>query len=259
MYNCKRYYLTMDNKFIPVKFQAVIYANNQEITPEPNLIKGLYNEFEKYQVIPAPFNEMNIQTGAIIQNRLKFYKLDNSFSISFNLDKIDIQANVLIGNNINTLEIFTEQVNDILHIVNNFFAKKAYRIAIVVNYKVDSALRIDDNKIFEKTYYKIDTFPDIKPTEWLNRANYRFNREINKKSEMTNNIYTFSHGSGQLINGNIMVRSNDINLQLDINTIPELKTVRFSIEDFKSFYDQTPTWISDFMNSLNQKLVTANG
>ncbi|RKR83760.1 hypothetical protein BDD43_3974 [Mucilaginibacter gracilis] len=243
----------MPDKFLPVKFTASIYTNNQEITPEPNLMRALYQDLAKFEVIPGAYNELDTKTSNIVTNRLRFYKLDNSLTINFGINRIDIQANYNATGVFNSIQAFCDQVIDILEIINKKYEKKSNRLGIVINLtsqNLDAKALTNDFKPF---YHTTELFENSVPTDWNNRANYRYIRDFGSKKELCNNVYIFSYGAAEISINGIIVRQNAVNLQLDINTIPEAQNIRFSAVDYTNFYNNSSKWLNDFYQSLESR------
>jgi len=234
-----------------LKYQAVIFAPLEDITPSPDTLKYFIDEFKDKELIPSMFQEI---TPSGVKNRFILKSTDDEWNIEFGLNRLDIKK---VNRDIFVINFGTKEefINEVLNILNVIFVKfphKANRISFVTQYFCKSFEDERLNKIALNVANLPKTFRLSPPINWNHRYVSRIVNEINGLNELTNFI-----GEINRVQGNLKIKSkiekfDRIELKFDINTYQGNQDYRFYLEDFKDFYSKVVQWednlLTEFIN-----------
>ncbi|WP_379089943.1 hypothetical protein [Pedobacter sp. UC225_65] len=198
--------------------------------------------------IPGSNQEIELPQG-LVKNRLKFYAIDNSFSINFRADRIDIECINVLGKPVMSCEDFCEKAKSIVAAIEQTHVRKANRLAFVTTYRNFQLSEPEKDQVYSKIFSKLTEISEVPPIEWNHRTCRRYSRTFNSKTEIFNNVYNLGRVFG--VNTKNRQAHNFFELGLDINTNPENIGVRFSTPDFNGFLSEVSAWNQELLNNVN--------
>lgn len=235
-----------------LKYQALVFASLEEISPSPDTLKYFIEEFKDKELIPSMIQE--ISTNGEVKNRFIFKSQNDEWNIEFltnslNIKKVNRDINV---SSFGTKKDFIDEVLKILNIIFNKFPHKANRISFVSQYFCKPYGDKELLKTASKVSFLSKTFKDTPPVNWNHRYVSRIEKSISDKKELINFI-----GEVNRIQGNLKINSkieefDRIELKFDINTFQGNQEYRFGIEDFNNFYLNAYNWEDDLLNEFIQ-------
>lgn len=246
---------------LPLRYQATIFTNSDDLKPEPNLVQAFFTEFIKWEVFPNVFKERTINinplntNGAIkpievINDRLQFISSNQSKKISFLSKRIDIEYNLVGNNAIGEIEDFCKQVLHILEVVNKHSPKKSNRISLVTSYYCPNSTADYMNKCYQALFSSSNLpLDNSDPVDWSHRVTHRQTHGIADKQERINYITTFGRGlkNPYVVQG---VTVDRLEFHFDINTFQNNTDYRFNIKDLGQFYTTTASTIKQLRDDV---------
>lgn len=231
------------NKMIYIRYQASIFGNFNDISPNSKLISKVMSDLHEYDLIPSAFNELDVNFNSV--KRIEFFSSNKKINIRIAGGRIDIETNISpiqdISNEIKIqkLDHFLDDVKKLFNYQLNSFAKKGYRISLVTTIfdgdKQSSQIKSLYNKVINQNeYYKSkDVF------EWNVRSVVHQNKEIMGNNETLNVLSEVSKGKGIISNLETKINSefNGLIYVVDINTVPEQRETRIDIDFINEFYN----------------------
>ncbi len=241
-------------KEFPGKFQAVVFANAYDITPQPETLTYFIEAFKDKGLIPATFQEIGNKG---IELRFSLKSADDIWNIEFGTKRIDItKTNVDVGvSDMKDLKSFIADVSHINKVIFDKFPNKANRISLVTTYFSEIMKSNEVDQVFPKLFKTIQFYQENQPAEWRQRYTAKINDKINEKEEEINFISEIIR-----LRGNVVMESKDVDydgivLKFDINTSHDNHEFRFNYDDFDPFYNYALKWIEDmtehFENFIN--------
>lgn len=237
--------------FEPRKYLVALFCNNSDVPYEPHTIQSIYANLLKFELIPGSNQEYELPKGIVI-NRLKYYAIDNSISLTFRSDRIDIECNYVHGKAMQSCESFTALAQELLAAVEITHPRKSSRMAFVSSFKNEKLNNEEKNLIYNNIFGKLSEISDVPPIEWNHRTCRRYSRGVNGKSEVFNNIFNFARVQGTDMRTRMKVDFFELNL--DINTNPENIGVRFSTNDYKAFLSEINEWNAKLLSDVEKTL-----
>jgi len=233
-----------------LKYQAVIFASLEEITPSPDTLKYFIEEFKEKELVPSMFQE--IAPDGVIKNRFILKSPNDEWNLEFHFDKLDIKK---VNRDINVSPFgnkkdFIDDVLNILRIVFNKFPHKANRISFVSQYFLKKLKNEELNNILAKASILPTTFKKYPPVNWNHRYVSRIEKEIGEKKELFNFIGEINRVQGNLKINSKIEEFDRIELKFDINTFQGNQDYRFNIDDFNNFYHNVFEWEENLLNEF---------
>ena len=236
-----------------LKYQAVIFAPLEDITPSPDTLKYFIDEFQDKELIPSMFQEI---TPSGVKNRFILKSTDDEWNIEFSLNRLDIMKvnRDIFVSKFGTKEEFIDDVLNILKVVFLKFPRKANRISFVTQYFCKSFEDEMLNKIALNLANLPETFKHFPPINWNHRYVSRILKEINGIDELMNFI-----GEINRVQGNLKIKSkieefDRIELKFDINTYQGNQDYRFNLGNFEEFYSKVVKWEDNLLNEFLSKV-----
>lgn len=237
--------------FEPRKYLAAFFCNNIDIPYEPHTIQTIYLNLLKFELIPGSNQEYELPQG-IVKHRLKYYSVDNSLSLAFRSDRIDIECNYVVGKPMPSWEDFCLLAQDLMSAVEKTHPRKSNRMAFVSTLRNEQLPDEEKNKIYNDIFGKLTEISDVSPIEWNHRTCRRYPRVVNGKAEVFNNIFNLSRV--QAHDARTRNKFDFFELSLDINTNPENIGVRFSTNDYNSFLSAVSAWNEKLLSDVESIL-----
>lgn len=246
---------------LPLRYQATIFTNSDDLKPEPNLVQAFFTEFIKWEVFPNVFKERTININALnpngaikpveeINDRLQFISSNQSKKISFLSKRIDIESNLVGTNSIGEIEDFCNQVLQILDVVNNHSPKRANRISLVTSYYCPNSSSDYMNQCYQ-ALFSSSKLPlnNSDPVDWTHRVTHRQTHALSDKQERLNYITTFGRGLKNPYSAQGVIVDR-LEFHFDINTFQNNTEYRFNIKELKQFYISTGETIKQLRDDV---------
>jgi len=233
-----------------IKYQAVIFASLEEITPSPDTLKFFIDGFKDKELIPSMFQE--IMPPGIVKNRFILKSPNDEWNIEFGSNRLDIKKvnrDVFVSK-FGTKREFINEVLKILDIIFTKFPHKSNRISFVTQYFCKQFDNEKLNKIALNIATLPKTFKNSPPVNWNHRYVSRIVKKISGKDELTNFIGEINRVQGSLKINSRIEEFDRIELKFDINTFQGNQEYRFGIEDFKDFYLNVYNWEDNLLNEF---------
>ncbi len=237
--------------FEPRKYLAAFFCNNGDVPYEPHTIQSIYLNLLKFGLIPGSNQEYELPQG-IVKNRLKYYAIDNSISLTFRSDRIDIECNYVNGKQMLSCEAFTALAQELLSAVEITHPRKSNRMAFVSSFRNEKLSSEEKDNVYNNVFGKLSDISDVPPIEWNHRTCRRYSRQVNGKSEVFNNIFNVARVQGNDIRNRAKIDVFELNL--DINTNPENIGLRFSTNDYMSFLSEINDWNAKLLSDVEKKI-----
>ncbi len=238
---------------INLKYQAPIFVNAVDISPNPNNLTYFISEFAEKELIPGTFQEIG-PTGIIERFNLKDSK--GIWSVEFSSNRIDIiKVNANIGvTEMGSITEFKDEIEKSIDIIFSKFHKKANRLAFVTSHFIKEITQDDFSTIFNNLFNPIPTYRDNERSEWGARMVARINKEFNGKKELNNFITEINRIQGNLNIESELKNIERLQIKLDINTFQGNSEYRFDTVDMKSYFNKAINWEQDLREELNSIL-----
>jgi hypothetical protein len=244
-------------------FKVSIFGDFDNITPTPEAIMALVNEFEEFEVIPSTFTETNsgipvLSVANILpsmtKNRLRLSSENERMDIFIFSNRIDIGFNPkdFIGfsdEQICNLMTKTETIFERLLIK---YTKSASRIALntatlLIDLQDEQRSAFLHKFIMDKSYFST-------PLEWSTHLMKRETIKLNGNQDTLNIIVNIATAIGQESKDSKPREFNGFLIDFDINTVAENTAPRFTLPEIRNFLDQTVDLkrklISDFAGDI---------
>lgn len=223
---------------INLRNQVSFFGNYDEIIPNAEIIKTLFDLLSDKKLIPNQFQELGVSivNGEPInsnKNRLRFTSQDKSLNINFNADRIDfIITNINIGVfAMPNISDFIKEVEDIISRIDKQYNKQHKRIGFVKDILIDG---IDSKETQKKFNTNIPFFNGIPLREWSNRVTSRV--EITEPSkDILNIICDVKKVRSILYINSKNTEFDGVHINVDVNTISENNNYRFNHNNISSF------------------------
>lgn len=234
-----------------LKYQAVVFASLEEISPTPDTMKYFIEEFKDKELIPSTFQEISANG---VKNRFIFKSPNDEWNIEFGTNRLDIKkVNRDINvSNLGTKKEFIDEVLTILNIIFNKFPHKANRISFVSQYYCKQYGNKELEDIASKVSVLPNTFKEKPPENWNHKYVSRIEKVLGGKNEIINFIGEINRVQGNLKINSKIEEFDRIELKFDINTFQGNQEYRFGVEDFDNFYSNVYKWEDDLLNEFIQ-------
>jgi hypothetical protein len=238
-----------------LKYQAVIFVINEDITPNSKTIQRLMSDvFADYELIPNTFFELN-NFNPQPTPRLRFSSINNEWNISFGATRLDIEKlpTDQKGENLGELKSFCENAIKITDRLFSVFPKKANRVSLVTDAFLTEMPSENLYEIYCRLFTPPETLIKNKPTEWNFRSVVQLQKEISNLTEDVNFIGAINRMSGSFLNienFNAAPKFDRIQVTTDINTSQFNKEFRFDINFIKDYYSSVVSWTESFREEI---------
>ena len=234
-----------------LKYEAVIFSDVKDITPTPEVIATLIEQFKGFELIPQTFQEIELP-GTAPLNRLRFTSQDEAWSILFGrrritVDKLPIDIK---GSNIGELSDFCSNTMDLFTKIFDKYPRRAKRIALITSCMLEEMSESNFSQIYQNLF-KSPSFHTVnQPVEWDWRVVSRVNKEISGLQEALNVITDLKRLSGEVESKTERMPFQRIMLTQDLNTVPDNSDPRFDLSHIGSFYEIVRPLHDELENSI---------
>lgn len=224
-------------------YKISAFGSFSDINPSPENMIFLLDNFKEYGLIPSLVSEINIVASvdgsqAPVQKqiqRLALLTSDNSEQIMIGSNRIDYTVTATSDVNFSTddIEKLNKKINNAFTIIFHQFNKKASRVALnteslIINLSKEEIENFTSKFANPLTMYQKDL------DEWNTHLMVRAEKEI-EQSETLNVITNIAKVIYEQQNTDEKVFSEGFVVSLDINTIAENASQRFSPENIEKF------------------------
>jgi len=226
-----------------LKYQISIFLNASELDATSKNIGDLMGVFSDKGFIPNTFQEIT-NLNPQPQNRFALQSPNREWYINFGSTRIDIEKNPISikGDNLGSVETFCDEAKDIANRILSKVPKKANRLSLVTRVFLDEMNNDKLNNVYSRLFKSPELYQDNLPFEWNWRTVSHIDKEISGEMETFNVITSLNRIGAQVREGNSIATLDRIELNLDINTVPQNNEYRFNEEKIKSFLELVKTW-----------------
>jgi hypothetical protein len=219
-----------------LKYQAILFANFEEITPRPDNISALLDAFRDRELIPSVFQE--IGGSPIMSPRIGMNSINGEWLIQIPSRRIDIEKLPTgpRGENLGSISDFCTDAADFFARIIGIFKFKPNRISLVTNYVLEEMTPQALNGVFRKLFKPTPYYVAHEPFEWIWRTGAKDNINFSNLNERINVLTTVSRNKGEFHSPDGVAPFDRIHVLLDLNTEAESKENRFEISHIRSYY-----------------------
>lgn len=234
-----------------LKYQVSIFLNASELDATSKNISDMMNVFSDKGFIPNVFQEIS-NLNPKPQNRFALQSQNKEWHINFGFNRIDIEKNPasVKGENLGSLIDFCDEAKDITKRILSKFPKKAKRLSLVTRVLLDEMTEKKLNEVYKKLFKAPKIYNDNPPFEWNWRVVSHLNKKIQESEEIFNVITTLNRISAEVREGNSISSLDRIELNLDVNTIPQNNEYRFDFSKIESFLDLMKEWHNELETEI---------
>jgi len=222
------------------KYRASMFLNASDIIPTPEIISSLLDIFKDKGLLPTTFQEIGSDSPAM-QLRLRLNSPSNEWAINFASRRIDIEKNPVeaAGKNMGDVDVFINDVIDLMARILKHFHKKGNRLSIVTSGLLREMRGKHLDSIYKKLFYPLPFYKEPLPFEWNHRSATRKDIKIEGIDEKINVITSINRVRGKFMKPDRLLPFDRIEIAFDINTLAEEGANRFSIHSMKEFLEHT--------------------
>tara|TARA_R110002033_G_scaffold40631_4_gene81049 strand:- start:229 stop:975 length:747 start_codon:yes stop_codon:yes gene_type:complete len=226
-----------------LKYQVSIFLNASELDATSKNIGDMMSVFSDKGFIPNTFQEIS-SLNPKPQNRFALQSPNREWHINFGYNRIDIEKNPVgvKGENLGNLNDFCDDVKDIANRILSKFPKKGNRLSLVTRVLLDEMPEKTLDEIYNRLFNSPQIYNENPPFEWNWRVVSHLDKEIQETNETFNVITTLNRISAQVREGNSVSSLDRVELNLDVNTIPQNNEYRFDYSKIESFLELMKQW-----------------
>lgn len=219
-------------------FQLAIFGDFSDITATPDVSIRALDSLREFSLLPNTFSEIT-PPNPVPVTRLRFSSVQNEWSVNIGVSRIFIEQS-LFDTQTSQMEIesFSQQSVGMLEKLLSEFNKTGTRISFVANGLLREMSPEELQNAYIRLVRPIEFYANTPPFEWSVRSASRVDYLVLDTTETVNLITTVGRVHGTMRRANVMVGLDRLSLNFDINTIPENRNSRMSIESVRSFLSQ---------------------
>ncbi|MBE1427006.1 hypothetical protein H4684_003690 [Desulfomicrobium macestii] len=237
------------------KYQASIFGNFTDISPNSENIIKILSLFKEENYIPSTIQEIS-QIASGNAHRVQLITNDREWHINFLTNRIDIEKNPIDskGNNLGKIEDFTNYSVKTFEKILLEFNKKSSRFSLVTSglLKEISSEKLDC--IYCKLFNQIKFYEDNPPFEWNFRTVSKIKKELLGSQENYNIISSINRLQGIFSSQSESYNFDRIEVQFDINTTHENQETRFELKHIDEFMKQAVSIRADLIEEFKEYL-----
>lgn len=246
---------------IVLRYQISIFGSVDEIKTSTENIKFFIDKLSDKGFIPNQFTEVSLEikselnkgteTSNVETSRLRLSDSDKKWDIRFASDRIDF---LFVNSNIGQIkmlekDVFLSEVYEFIERINEKYQIKSKRVGLLTQYLYDG---LDVNKVSSSFQNNIDFFNQKPIIDWnIKTATRHIIDSINEVANFSTEIRKIQRPM-KINNGTSLF--DGLLLNIDINTLAENESYRFTIESIKSFLNEFSTVETTILNETNAKL-----
>ena len=228
-------------------YKISAFGDYLDIVPDTDTMMFFLESFKEYGLVPSIFQEFRItpsspQTIAI--PRIALLSRDSRKQVTISSNRIDFEVKVQDDVKLSSdeLVIINKEVEYCFQVVFEKFRKKAIRLALNTESFVVGLNGEEVNNFMSKYSNPISLYNDKPLDEWNTRLMVRKEQPILEKQETFNVITTLSKTYMQKQTDRDLKQFMGFMVNVDINTIPENTTARFTFTSIKEFIRIADNW-----------------
>lgn len=228
-------------------YKISAFGDYLDIVPDTDTMMFFLESFKEYGLVPSIFQEFRItpsspQTIAI--QRIALLSRDSRKQVTISSNRIDFEVKVQDDVKLSSdeLVIINKEVEYCFQVVFEKFRKKAIRLALNTESFVVGLNGEEVNNFMSKYSNPISLYNDKPLDEWNTRLMVRKEQPILEKQETFNVITTLSKTYMQKQTDRDLKQFMGFMVNVDINTIPENTTARFTFTSIKEFIRIADNW-----------------
>jgi hypothetical protein len=245
-----------------LRYQLSIFGSFDEIKPSAENIKFFIDKFSDKGFIPNQFTEARVEirselnkgietTKNVESSRLRLNDSDKKWDIRFASERIDFR---FINSNIGQTkmiekDVFISEVSEFINRINEKHQIKSKRIGLVTQYLYDN---LDLNKVSNSFLNNIAFFDQKQVIDWNAKTTTRHKIEaINEVANLGMDVRRIRQLM-KINNGTSLF--DGVLLNIDINTLAENESYRFTVESIKSLIIEFSTIETTIFSETNAKI-----
>ena len=236
-------------KFLNVQFSVFSNSRIEPTAANASNLMQKINSLKKFEFLPNIISGQNFDliTGKINSiSNLSFITPSNQSQIMCMDNRIDCIFNFSPSDN-ESLSEGVEFCRSILTIIMKEFSIIGNRLALNINNISDNLNEnFKESECGRKLISQLDFYNTKNLIEWSTRCNTRIPIKISNKDEFLNIITELD------LTQNIGEKSKKILCHLDINTIPENQTYRFTYDKLDLFVAESNPLIDSIINDFER-------
>ena len=221
---------------IKLKYQASAFANVKHITPSSENISVLLEIFRDKELIPGVIQEIGHEVG--IGPRIMLKSIKPEWGITFGSRRINIEKSLIDpkGDNLGNLKDFCADSTDFFARIFSRFKMRSNRLALVATYLFEEMASPTLNEMYKKVFNSLSFYTKFPPSEWNTRSAAKMPFSFAGLDEQINALISIDRVKMELALPDSVIPLDRIQVQFDLNTIPESTDSRFDIEHLSAFY-----------------------
>ena len=239
---------------IDQSYRISVFGDYSGIQPTPDNMLFFIKNFGKSGLVPSVFQEVQLTPGggAIQLQRVALVSSDNLTKISIMSNRIDYEITSSVDKRLSESDRNTinTKISDSFGLIFKHFNVNAYRLALnAESFVVD----LNDSQIKEfldKYSNPISLYNDTIMGEWNTRLMVRKTGVVNELTEVFNVITTISKAKLNKRVDNKDQEKDGFTILVDINTIGENSTYRFSNVHIVPFFQTISIWWDTIISEM---------
>lgn len=237
---------------IRLNYQLSMFGN-YSIPPTPENVMALMNAInEATDMIFLPNlisgQQVEIPTRRItLITNLGYTTQDQKYNIAILNDRIDVGYNRVDDNALSITEFYNFAVKAMTAIIKSE-KLKSYRLAANIQVLENDLSESEIIELGKKVIVSPDFYKNKSFVEWSTRINAKSDIKINDVNEELNTILTIATAAGVPNQDTVLI------YHLDINTLSELKDLRFDENSLSDFVNGAGFVVEEILNDI-EKLV----
>ena len=232
-------------------YKIVAFGDFASIEPSSANMIFMIEAFEKYGMIPSIVPQLTLAFNGNMRqsmpiNRFSISSANNEENILISSDRIDFTIYAFVDEKFTDDNIVTynSKIQESFKIIFEKFNKSSHRLAYNTNSLIKGITENQFEKFFDNFSQPIKIYKKNKLTEWGTTLITRNNTEICEKTEELNIITILTKTKLIEVSG---ISTDGIQVNIDINTIPEKSGLRFNANAFEEFIS--------FSNNIKNKII----
>ena len=240
-----------------MEYQAIIFGNFNDIEPTPDNTRMLIDLFKDKALIPGVIYEFRTTAPAAIparRARIRCASANGEWAIEFLSNRIRIEKRAIEthGANLGDLNAFCSDASYLFRQITSAFKKKANRIALVTYFVLEKMTEETLSQTYLRLFKTPEFYKENPPFEWDWRTASRNSIKLEELDENLNVIVMVNRSYGEFQAKGEVTPFDGIQLNLDINTVPDNQELRFDDHNIASFYDQVSKLHDNLCNEVTE-------
>ena len=240
---------------LKLRLLASAFLDAQSVTMNSDDIAELQRRFKNPNLMPVPIQEQSLSG---VNTRIGFITPNGEWRIVLLGSRFDVSWHPVVQleekKQEPSFEEFCTIASRYLISMLEHYNRSSHRIAAIQEGLLPEQPKEEMDKIAVHLLNLTPTFRDDNMVEWDYRVAARTSREFGVK-EPTNTIVTVKRLVGKMSMGQDSGKDFDrIQVNLDVNTVPENVKARFGSQQIKAFFSQAPMWHSELEQEISDHI-----